>query len=118
MARDSRLYTPVIVVTRSTEYPGLRLRASGAFSFTDRKMAMRYRLRTAAITVSLALGGTLFAVSGSTCSTFSAESALATADLCFIFDCQNGILGGTIDPCAIVGTDPDGNEVPLLVDCP
>lgn len=115
MARDSRLYTPVMVVRRSTEP---RLRASGAFSFTDRKMAMRYRLRTAAITVSLALGGAFLAVSGGSCSTFSAQSALGTADLCFIFDCQNGILGGTIDPCSIIGTDSDGNDVPLLVDCP
>jgi hypothetical protein len=80
---------------------------------------MRFRLRSAAIGVCLLLSGAcLMAVSGATCSTFSGEALMGTTDFCFIFDCQNGILGGTIDPCAVLGTDPDGNDVPLLVDCP
>ena len=54
------------------------------------------------------------------CSSFAGESALLMTDFCFIFDCTNGILGGTIDPCAAgigINGDPDNLE-PLLIDCP
>jgi len=43
---------------------------------------------------------------------------LSSGDFCFIFDCQNGILGGTIDPC-FQTLDADGNAIPpVFVDCP
>lgn len=58
----------------------------------------------------LAGGGFLMAGPGTSCSNYLVESAFVAADFCFIFDCQNGIFGGTIDPC--VGDDP------LFVDCP
>jgi hypothetical protein len=41
---------------------------------------------------------------------FVGESVLTATDFCFIFDCQSGILGGTIDPCS--------GENPLFADCP
>jgi len=70
--------------------------------------------RRALAMVGLALGGAyLLAGPGTNCASYLAESALTATDFCFIFDCQNGILGGTIDPCA------SGNGVgPLFADCP
>jgi hypothetical protein len=83
---------------------------------------MRSRSRVVASGIALALGGGfLVAGPGTGCTSFLAESALFTADFCFIFDCQNGILGGTIDPCPDedpgigVFTAPAG---PLFIDCP
>ena len=58
-------------------------------------------------------GGYLLAGPGTGCTSYLADSTLVATDFCFIFDCQNGILGGTIDPCATSA----GNG-PFLVDCP
>lgn len=58
----------------------------------------------------LGLGGLLLAGPSTTCSSFALESFATSTDFCFIFDCQNGALGGTTDPC-----DPAS---PLFVDCP
>ncbi len=55
-------------------------------------------------------GGLLFAAPNTGCLSFMAESAVEATDFCFIFDCQNGILGGTIDPCS--------GDNPLFADCP
>ena len=68
-------------------------------------------------------GAVLFSGPGTGCTSFLAESALAPANFCFIFDCQNGLLGGTLDPCPPVDifsggslfTPPTG---PLFTDCP
>jgi len=38
------------------------------------------------------------------CGSFAAESAIASFDMCFIFDCTGGGFGGLIDWC----TDVDG----------
>lgn len=85
---------------------------------------MRTRSRKLAAALSLVLGGAfLFAGPGTGCMSFFAESALSTADFCFIFDCQNGIFGGTVDPCppadansgGAILTPPTG---PTFVDCP
>lgn len=76
---------------------------------------MRKQSRRIGITAALVISGAyLMAGPGTGCLNFAAESAFTTADFCFIFDCQNGILGGTIDPC------PDTNfgEDLLFVDCP
>jgi hypothetical protein len=43
------------------------------------------------------------------CSQFYTNGVLTGVDFCYLLDCQNGFLGGLIDPCA------QGN---LLVDCP
>ncbi len=58
----------------------------------------------------LAGGGFLLAGPGTSCSNYLVESAFVTADFCFIFDCQNGIFGGTIEPC--------GGDNQFFEDCP
>lgn len=75
---------------------------------------MRLSARKAIALLSLvAGGGYMMSGPGTGCASYVAESTLTSTDFCFIFDCQNGILGGTIDPCAT--TDTQG---PLLADCP
>lgn len=85
---------------------------------------MRSRTRRAALTLALlAGGGFLMAGPGTSCGNFLGESAFVSTDFCFIFDCQNGFLGGTIKPCD-TGTglggavDPDVTNSPFFVDCP
>ena len=63
-------------------------------------------------------GGYVMSGIGSGCSTYLAESALSAANFCFIFDCQNGLLGGAIDPCAGTGAQDQNGELPLFTDCP
>lgn len=65
-------------------------------------------------------GGYLLAGPGTGCGSYVVEAGLAATDFCFIFDCQNGIFGGTIDPCANTGTDPITGlpRGPLFADCP
>ncbi len=76
------------------------------------------------IMVALALGGGFLAAGpGTGCANYLVESTLAAADFCFIFDCQQGLFGGTVDPCAQDGpgageaflTPPTG---PVFADCP
>ena len=57
-------------------------------------------------------GGYVIAGPGTGCFSYSMETTLSSTNFCFIFDCQNGILGGTIDPCSDTGTGP------VFVDCP
>ena len=45
------------------------------------------------------------------CVGFAGDQALQAFDFCFLFDCQNGALGGLLDPCA-------GGTANLFVDCP
>ena len=82
---------------------------------------MQSRSRRIAVVVSLiGVGGFLMAGPGTSCTSFVAQSALVATDFCFIFDCVNGPLGGTLDPCA--GADPNSPEYavyggPYLTDC-
>lgn len=63
-------------------------------------------------------GGFLFGGQSTSCLSFTGETVLTSADFCFIFDCQNGILGGTIDPCSQT-TDINGDPIPpTFLDCP
>ena len=63
-------------------------------------------------------GGFLFGGQSTSCLSFTGESVLSSANFCFIFDCQNGILGGTIAPCSR-STDANGDAIPpLFIDCP
>ncbi len=80
---------------------------------------MRSRSRRLATAVGLALmGGIVMSGPGVGCASFALEQGLSAVDFCFIFDCQNGILGGTIDPCA-QSTDANGDLLPpLFADCP
>ena len=83
---------------------------------------MRCRSRRIAIVVSLlGMGGFLMSGPGTGCGSFIAESGLVTADFCFIFDCIQGPLGGTLDPCSGLGSG-DGTveslvSLPLFTDC-
>ncbi|MCG3138076.1 MAG: hypothetical protein HJJLKODD_01934 [Phycisphaerae bacterium] len=56
------------------------------------------------------LGGTALLGTGSKagCARSAGDTVLVSANFCFIFDCQNGVLGGTFNLCS---------PVPLLVDC-
>ena len=81
---------------------------------------MRMNLRRIVISAALAAGGGfLMSGPGTTCSSFSAESALVAVDSCFIFDCQSA-LGGVLDPCQEI-RDPVTGAVTrpaLFLDCP
>lgn len=80
---------------------------------------MRSRSRRIVMTVGLVLGGAYLAAgSGTTgCVSFSMGSAFAAADFCFIFDCQNGLFGGTLQPCSN-DNRVGANESDILTDCP
>jgi hypothetical protein len=83
----------------------------------ERKFLMRLSARKAIAFVTLAAGGGyLLAGPGTGCAAYTADSIAGATDFCFIFDCQNGILGGTIDPCS--NTGPDADQGPFLADCP
>ena len=77
------------------------------------------RLRRAVMVVAaLTTGAMVLASPNFACESYMVESALTALDFCFIFDCNNGVLGGTVDPCA-GGVDAAGEPTPgLLVDCP
>jgi len=69
----------------------------------------------------IAGGGLLLGSPGASCTSFFGKSALQATDFCFIFDCQNGLLGGTIDPCSGTGSGDSTfeaeNSPPLFTDC-
>ncbi len=77
-----------------------------------------------ALTVLGLLGGMGVLLSGpaTSCTSFTGRSLLVAADMCFIFDCQNGAFGGTVDPCSGVGSGNQTNEgqnaLPFFTDCP
>lgn len=54
-------------------------------------------------------GTTLFQSNAGFCRLMGSDGVLVSTNFCFIFDCQNGILGGVFQPCS---------PVPLLTDCP
>ena len=61
---------------------------------------MRTRMSKPMIALVLMLSGAfLTAGPGTGCLSLGAESLLAEANFCFIINCQNGIFGGTIEPC-------------------
>ncbi len=70
----------------------------------------------------LGSGGFLLATTSTGCLSFGAKSLALSTDFCFIFDCQNGILGGTIDPCSGIGSGDNTVEAteaqPVFTDCP
>jgi hypothetical protein len=87
---------------------------------------MRSGRRALKIVALVLAGGSVFAGPGTGCISFGTETLLTTADFCFIFDCQNGIFGGTISPCARPPEVVDANtgetlsdvQGPLFADCP
>ncbi len=73
---------------------------------------MRRRFSRIALVTTMVFGGSyLFQGGNLACGSFASEAAIASLDMCFIFDCTNGIFGGLIDPCAtVLGTDTGGGE--------
>lgn len=71
---------------------------------------------------SILLGGGLLYAASSSCTSFVGESMLTSTNFCFIFDCQNGFFGGTVDPCSGIGsgnsTIESGDANSLFRDCP
>jgi len=69
-----------------------------------------------------AMGGLVLSGPGTSCSSFAGESLLVSTNFCFIFDCQNGALGGAINPCTGVssgsGTVEGQTQPSLFTDCP
>ncbi len=70
--------------------------------------------------VGVAAMATMGAAYQTGCMAFGGDQLLSTIDFCFVFDCQNGILGGVIDPCAGVNGSGDdvGRTGNLFIDCP
>ncbi len=67
----------------------------------------------------IAAAATLGALKQTACIAFGSEEILRTINFCFVFDCQNGLFGGVVDPCPDPLTDPlDGTSTNLFVDCP
>ena len=86
----------------------------------------RKRVIRTAVAISLVASGAYLCTSGPlACGSLGAEGALSAIDFCFMFDCTNGAVGGLIDPCAIVGVDPEDTTSdaigtyggPLFADC-
>jgi len=66
------------------------------------------RIRMAAC---LILGGAYLCAGGNlTCGSFGADAAVSALDMCFMFDCTSGILGGVIDPCGQIGGSDSGTN--------
>ena len=93
---------------------------------------MHKRLYRGLMIAGMFLAGSYLFASGSLgCGSLASEAAISSTDMCFIFDCTNGIFGGLIDPCAnVYGTDTGNPDVggaggfagpfsgPLFADCP
>ena len=69
---------------------------------------MRGRKSKFRVALSLLATGAVVFISGfGNCTNLAFDGASGTLDLCFLFDCTDGIFGGLIDPCAEVFTRPD-----------
>jgi hypothetical protein len=63
-----------------------------------------------AVGLLIAAMGTVFVTGNVTCGSFFADSAQSSVDFCFLFDCQNGAIGGLVDPCT--------ENYQVFIDCP
>jgi len=90
---------------------------------------MRKRGSRILVAMGVLLSGAYLCASGTLgCGSLAADSAVSAMDMCFIFDCTGGAIGGLIDPCAYVGgSDRGGDEGgvgaeetggPFFADCP
>ena len=63
---------------------------------------MRSRIRRVMVVVALVGVSGAFAASGGGlgCTSMFGEQGLAMLDMCFLFDCQNGAVGGLVDFCS------------------
>jgi hypothetical protein len=88
---------------------------------------MRQRLTRWLAWLTIVLGsGTLFQVPlteppgfsnahipGGGCGSFYANGVVSGVDFCYLLNCDNGFIGGLVQPCG----DPDNPDDDLLVDC-
>ncbi len=72
------------------------------------KKAKRYLLYLLFLTG----GGTLFQGSNAGFARCAGDATLTAINFCFVFDCQNGALGGAIEFCG----DQPGDDI--FLDCP
>lgn len=63
-------------------------------------MMRRRKSRIQTVLLLVGATGMLLGTSGLGCASLFGEQGMAAADMCFIFDCQNGALGGTVDFCS------------------
>ncbi len=81
-------------------------------------MMVRSRRRKVIMAASALSGATLFATSNFACESFVGESIMTAANMCFIFDCNNGAFGGIFRPCVVPDSVGAGAEIPpLFLDC-
>jgi hypothetical protein len=89
----------------------------------DRSNAVR-RTLIKRIGLNLAIfagGGVMFAGSELSCAGFGSDVLFSSIDMCFLFDCNNGAIGGLIDFCSdVVITDPAAGAAGgnFFTDCP
>jgi len=98
---------------------------NGVGSDKGGEVMMRLRSRRSWFRGIALLGGLGYVMVVPTCTSFAGESLFRATDFCFIFDCQGGVFGGTIDPCVgsqsgaqTVESLGDNASQPFLNDCP
>lgn len=69
----------------------------------------RSRPRWLTVAMLITSGAVTFVLTTGACQKFGAQKTLTAVDWCYIFDCQNGLFGGLVDPC-------NGDPV-LFADC-
>jgi hypothetical protein len=80
---------------------------------------VRNRRRKMIAAVGALAGATLFSTTNFACESFVGESLMTSANMCFIFDCNNGAFGGILRPCQLPGTVGQAEGVPgTFLDCP
>ncbi len=82
-------------------------------------------MRSRRVRICLLLGlvattGMLYAGSTLACTSLALDQAATAVNFCFLFDCQNGALGGLVqfcDPTDTTTTDTTDTNNSLLADC-
>lgn len=74
-------------------------------------------LKIASAVASVLVSGSYLLQASGCIAPYMLESTASATDFCFIFDCQNGLFGGTIDPC---NQQPASGQFtgPFFADCP
>ncbi len=71
----------------------------------------RYGSRILVVAGLVTSGAYLCASGNLGCGSLAADAAISAVDMCFIFDCTDGAIGGLLDPCEEVsGPDGGGGE--------
>jgi hypothetical protein len=82
---------------------------------------MRRKLRrVAAVAAIVGAGGTMMISPNFACESFAGDSLFTAIDMCFIFDCASGALGGVLQPCGVpLNPNPADplSSGPIFSDC-